>query len=318
MEYRFEVALCAHLERTTDWVIARQLGASVAEPGSRVMDVVGVQPGPAFDDRARITSETIPPAAIEASVGVGRARDPREAFDVHPEARTELVERAVERGFYTVERRDGRRCVRQTTRYPENWFGDLVGIENKPDLGRPGDLDRQLLLDSRLGLFDRVILATASHVTGAHENRVPDPIGIWRFDPDTGERTVVRKPTRLSVHEPGIEPRESHPDRTDVAVVPPSAKHRQRVRIAERAYGKGWRPKLPACDNCRATDDGRPFCSYFNRVIDPARECGADCPGHDPADPPDTEADRLRDRLTPWRRDPSGVVSRQTGLDRFG
>lgn len=318
MEYRFELALCAHLERATNWIVARQLGASVVEPGRRVMDVVGVVPGPAFDDRAQITSETIPPAVVESDLGPGRARDPADAVDAHPDRRAELIDRGVERGVLAVERRDGRRLVRQTARYPDRWVGEVVGIENKPDLGTPGALESQLRLDSRLAVFDRCVVATASHVTGAHRNRIPEEIGIWRFDPETGERTVIREPRQLSVEEPGIEIREQRRDRTDVAIVGAEAKARQRTRIAERAYGKGWRPALPACGQCEPTDDGRPRCAYFDRVIQPARECGQACPGHEPADPPPADLDALRAERTPWRRDPAGGVRRQTGLDRFG
>ena len=318
MEYAFELALCAELEAATDWIVARQLGGTVAEPGRRVVDVVGVEPGPSFDERARITSETIPPTAVEADVGAGRAREPSEVFDTHPETRAEAIERAVDCGFFTVERRGGRERVRQTTRYPDDWFGELVAIENKPDLGTPGALERQLRVDTRLALFDRAVLATASHVTGAHRNRIPDAVGIWRFDPDTGERTVVREATRLPVGEPGVEIRAEHAERTDVAVVDPAAKRRQRRRVAERAYGKGWRPEPPACDRCEPTPDGRPHCGHFDRVVEPNRECGADCPGFVAADPPELNRDAIRARRTPWRRDPDGTATRQSGLDRFG
>ncbi|ELK55782.1 hypothetical protein D320_02657, partial [Haloferax sp. BAB-2207] len=61
-EFAFELALCARLEQTTDWLPARQLGASVASPGSRIIDVCAVVPGPGFDDRARITDRAIPAA----------------------------------------------------------------------------------------------------------------------------------------------------------------------------------------------------------------------------------------------------------------
>jgi hypothetical protein len=66
-----------------------------------------------------------------------------------------------------------------------------------------------------------------------------------------------------------------------------------------------------------ATDDGRPRCGWFDRVVDPGRECGPDCPGHDSGPRPAVDADDLRAARTPWRRDPPGVVRRQSGLDRF-
>jgi len=317
-EYGFELGLCATLERETEWVLARQLGGAVADPGQRVVDVVGVAPGPAFADRARITASTIPPAAIEADLGVGRARSPKTAFDCHPGRRADVVADAVDCGFLVREPDDTQPRVRQTTRYPDEWVGELVAVENKPDLDRPGDLREQLRLDASLALFDRVVLATATHVTGAHRNRIPDPVGIWRFDSETGERRVVRPAERLPTDEPGIEPRAYRDGRTEVAVVSPASKRRQRRRVAERAYGKGWRPDAyPACARCAPTDDGRPWCDAYGRVVDPASDCGPDCPHYDSASPPRVDTERLRDARTPWERSPEGTVDRQVGLDQF-
>ncbi|QLG61258.1 DUF5787 family protein [Halorarum salinum] len=332
MEFGFELALCAHLERAEEWVLARQLGAAVVSPGARVMDVVAIEPGPGFADRARITDRAIPNAAVEADVGVGEARYWRDAFDGHPDRARERVDAAVESGFLARERRGGREYVRQTARYPDDWVGKLVGIENKPDLGSPGELERQLRFDVSLGLFDEVVLATASHVTRAHLNRIPEAVGVWRFDPDSGPtsahdrdsdadpggRTVLREPTPLRPDAPGIEVLDERPLRTDVAVVPPDEKAKGRRRVAERAYGKGWRTyDLPDCARCRATADGRPGCGHFDRVVDPAVACGSDCPGFEAGDAPSVDADALRDANTPWERDPAGTARRQSGLGRF-
>jgi hypothetical protein len=316
MEFAFELALCSHLEETTDWVLGRQLGAAVESPGSRVIDVCAVDPGPAFDRRAAITDRTIPPRAVESSVGPGEAVYWKDAFDCHPDAARRATDRAVDVGFFEAERRRGRRYVRQTTRYPD-WISRLVGIENKPDLGSPGDLQRQLRTDVSLGLFDAVVLATESYVTGAHLNRIPDAVGVWRFDPDAGERTVVRDPDPLATASAGVEPVAFHPLRTDVAVVSGEAKARARRRLAERVYGKGWRPALPDCARVRPTDDGRPYCRALDRVVDPGSDCGADCPQFDPAPAPDLDRERLRAERTPWVADPDGVARRQVGLNRF-
>ncbi|WP_284012968.1 DUF5787 family protein [Halobaculum litoreum] len=320
MEFGFELALCAHLERETDWVLARQLGGAVAAPGSRVVDVVGVVPGPGFDDRARITERAIPTAAVESAAGVGEAVPAARAVDGHPERARDVVDEAVACGFFVEERRGGKRYVRQATRYPDDWVGELVAVENKPDLARPGDLERQLRVDASLGLFDRVVLATESHVTGAHLNRIPEAVGVWRFHPDTDEREVVREATPLDPDAPGVELLAEHPGRTDVALVSPAEKARKRRRVAERAYGKGWRTyEFPACANCAADGDGRPRCAHFGRVVDPASDCGEACPGWEPAEPAadDDDAAALRDARTPWVRDPPGAVRRQAGLDRF-
>ncbi|MFW5911476.1 MAG: DUF5787 family protein [Halolamina sp.] len=317
MEVAFELALSAHLEATTDWLVARQLGAAVASPGARVMDVVGVVPSEEITDRADITRETIPPLAVEGAVGVGEAVPAADALDCSPEHAEAVAERAAEVGFFERERRGGRTYVRQTARYPD-WIDRLVGLENKPDLGRPGDLDFQLRFDVELALFDEIWLATESYVTGAHLNRIPGPVGVWRFDPATGEREVVREASPLPVDDPGVELRSEEPLRTDVAIVDADAKARQRRRIAERAWGKGWRPAaFPGCANCAASEDGVPRCDFYDRLVAPSMDCSTDCPGYEPGEVPDVDPQELRDDRSPWVRDPAGVAREQAGLDQF-
>ncbi|WP_137284295.1 DUF5787 family protein [Halorussus salinisoli] len=318
-EYPFELALCAHLEAHEETVVARQIGGGVHAPANRVLDVVLVEPGPEFEARANLTPETVPDAAIESDVGVGRASDPREAIDARPERAHRIAEQAVEVGFFERAVGGG---VRQAARYPDDWFGRLVAVENKPDLGDPGDLQTQLRKDASLALVDEVVLATESYVTGAHLNRIPEPVGVWRFDPETGDREVVREADRLPSDEAGVELLDEHPLRTDVAVASAEAKARRRRRMAERAYGKGWRPdEFPACAEIEAVaregSHGLPFCHWKGRVVDPAR-CGPDCPGHDPADAPEVDAEEVRDGRTPWVADPEGKARRQSGLDKFG
>ena len=320
-EFAFEVALCAALEAErlaagrTGPLLSRQLGAHVH--GRRVVDVLEVTPGPDFEDRVAITPHEIPAAAIDADVGTGQATYWREAFDGHPDHARSRMERAVEVGFLERERRNGRTYVRQVARYPD-WFDDLVAVENKPDLDRPGDLEAQLRTDVSLALVDFVVLATTSHVTGAHRNRIPDEVGIWRFDPDTGERTVLRDPTRLPVDEPGVERIERHRGRTDVRIVPPAAKARARRRLAERAYGKGWRTyDLPACTHCDPDDDGLPYCAWKDRPVRESDECGASCAGHAPEPAPAVDFEELRATRSPWDPDPPGRARTQSGLDRF-
>ncbi|WP_255193885.1 DUF5787 family protein [Natronobeatus ordinarius] len=322
-EFAFELELCATLEERRDGILARQLGASVANPGGRILDVICVEPGPEFDERVAITDASIPDAAIESAVGPGRARYWKDAFDCHPEAARRATERALEIGFFEAERRNGREYVRQVARYPE-WFGRLVGIENKPDLGRPGDLEFQLRTDVSLALVDEAILATESYVTRAHLNRIPDEVGVWRIHRDGDgplEIDVVREPTPLPVDEPGVEPLEDHPVRTDIAVVSPAEKARARRRLAERAYGKGWRTfAFPGCRACTPDDSSGatlPFCAWKGRVVDAGAECGPDCDGYEPGDSPDVDLEAERDRQTLWVADPAGKKRRQSGLDRF-
>ncbi|QSX00305.1 DUF5787 family protein [Haloterrigena alkaliphila] len=327
-EFAFELELCARLEERQEGVVARQLGASVADPGGRILDVVCVEPGPEFDDRVAITGESIPDAAIDADVGTGRARYWKDAFDCHPDHARRVTERACEIGFFERERHKSREYVRQVARYPD-WYGRIVGIENKPDLGRPGDLEAQLRTDASLALVDEVVLATESYVTRAHLNRIPDAVGVWRVhrptDPTDADAApeieVVREPTQLSVDDPGIEPREFHPGRTDVAVVDRDAKARARRRLAERAYGKGWRTyAFPDCEACRPADGTGatlPYCEWKERVVDAGSECGPSCPGYDPDSEADVDLEAERARRTAWVADPAGTRRRQSGLDQF-
>ncbi len=319
-EFAFELALCAHLETEFEGIVSRQLGASLHN--TRVTDVVCVEPGPEFDARTQITPETIPDAAIESRVGAGEARYWKNAFDCHPERARSVTERALEIGFFERERRGSREYVRQVARYPDDWFSGIVGIENKPDLGTPGDLENQLRTDVSLGLLDEVILATASHVTGAHLNRIPDEVGVWQFDPDSGTREVLREPTALSPTEPGIEVLERGSAKTKIRSVTSSEKASARRRLAERAYGKGWRTyDFPACVNVEdgefAGARGLPYCEWKGRFVHPAAECGADCAGHEPAEPPAVDLERERDRRSPWVRDPDGRQRQQAGLDQY-
>ena len=318
-EFAFELAVCAALEADSDGIVARQLGTH-----TRIVDVVEVSPGPAFERRTEITPEAIPGPAIESDVGVGRARRPRAAIDVRPDRAVAIADRAVEVGFFEAERRGGQRYVRRASPYPD-WIGGLRAIENKPDLDRPGGLELQLRKDVSLSLFDEVVLATESYVTGAHLNRIPDPVGVWRLDPEAGTFEVVRAAEPLSVDEPGMAVLDRSPARVDVDPVGTEQKARLRRRVAERAYGKGWRPdRLPGCEKAEprgtsfGNDDVLPYCAWKGRFVDSARECGPECGGHAPAEPPPIDADAVRDDRTPWAADPDGVASEQVGLDRFG
>ncbi|SIR64773.1 DUF5787 family protein [Natronorubrum thiooxidans] len=325
-EFAFELELCAHLEARREGVVARQLGAGVAEPGGRILDVVCLEPGPDFATRLEVTSASIPAVAIESAVGTGRTRYWKDAFDCHPDRARRATDRACEIGFFERDRRKGREYVRQVTRYPD-WYDRLVGIENKPDLGRPGDLEAQLRTDVSLALVDEIVLATESYVTRAHLHRIPEEVGVWRVHRDATadgdlEIEIVREPTPLSVDEPGIEPLEYQPGRTDIAVVSPEAKAQRRRRIAERAYGKGWRTyAFPDCGACRAEDSSGatlPYCEQYDRVVDASAECGPSCPGYKPAEVLKVDLEAERDRRTPWVAEPAGKRRQQSGLDQFG
>ncbi|MFB6121284.1 MAG: DUF5787 family protein [Halobacteriaceae archaeon] len=317
-EAAFELRLCAHLERR-DGVVARQLGASVGG-GHRVMDVVRVTPGPEFGKRVALSADTIPPAAVAADASVAEWRAVTDAFDLSPSHARAVAERAAEAGFFETTVRDGTMQVRRAARYPD-WAGSLVGVENKPDLGTPGDLATQLRKDVSLGLFDRVILATESYVTGAHLHRIPEAVGVWRVDFDAEDPIdVVREPSPLTPDTPGIQVVERHANRTEIRVAHAEAKARQRRRVAERAYGKGWRPAaFPDCARVAPTVEAEtplPDCDFEGRVVAPGADCGPDCPGHEAAPAPAYDPEAERERRTAWRAD-AGQAREQSGLDRF-
>lgn len=320
-EYGFELRLCAHLETVTDAIVARQIGGGCYDRGGRVLDVVMIEPGPAFEQRTAITSETIPPRAIFSHVGVGRARSWPHATDLSGETATRLLERALDVGFFEHVHHDGPTRVRQTARYPD-WIGSITAIENKPDLGSPGDLADQLRHDVALGIVDRVILATSSHVTGAHLNRLPAAVGIWQVNTTSEGMAIeeMRAPNMLDPTDWGIEIGDRVPLHRDIRAVSPEEKQRARIRLAERAYGKGWRPSFPACSQAipEATmeTDAIPFCRWKDRVVDPGR-CGPNCPGFDPESPPATDHRQERAERTQWDPDPAGFVRRQAGLAAF-
>jgi hypothetical protein len=324
-EYAFELRLCTHLEAAgvpgvgDPGVVSRQLGTSVHAAGGRIVDTVCVLPGREFDTRTTLTSDTIPPAVLEADVPIGEYERVTRVFDGRPDRARALAEHGADTGFLDVTRRDGQQVVRQTTRYPD-WIGCVVGVENKPDLGRPGALAHQLRHDASLAVLDYAVVATESHVTRAHLNRFPDEVGVWRVDFDRDDPIeVVREPERLDSSGPGLEVLDEHAGHTEVRPVTAAAKARQRRRVAERAYGKGWRTfDLPACAQA-GTGDGDtalPYCAHFDRLVDPAAECGEDCSGFEPADPPSADLDADRARRTDWEPD-AGGRRRQAGLDQF-
>lgn len=331
-EFAFELQLCAHLEQEYP-LVSRQLGAGVHTPGGRVIDILCVTPGPEFETRTRLTPRTIPAGVVEASIGVGEWTRVGRAFDGPPERGHRLAEAGADAGFLEYERRGGQTVVRQAARYPDDWFGRLVGIENKPDLGVPGALETQLRTDVSLGVLDEVWLATESYVTGAHLNRIPDEVGVWRVtvdDADTQDEgggtsarvEVVREATPLETAGPGIELLDERPGHSEIAVATSDEIRRQRRRMAERAYGKGWRTySMPACVHAESGSasgtTGLPYCEYKDRLVDAAGECGADCAGFESGPEPAVDHEAERARRSAWNPDPDSVARTQAGLDRF-
>lgn len=320
-EFAFEVRLCAHLETVTEGVLARQIGGGVHRGGRRILDIVHVAPGPAFAERVAITPRTIPPRAIHSDVGVTDATHGPGSLDLPPDRARAVIDEAVAAGFFERLPMGDGEYVRRTTRYPD-WIGPITAIENKPDLGAPGDLREQLRFDVALGLVDRVILATRSYVTGAHLNRLPEEVGVWRVRQaaDTLDVEEVRPPTPLASADWGIELGQRMPTGWRMRSVSPAAKRQARIRLAEHVYGRGWRVGFPGCQavSARSTSGtpALPYCAYYDQVVDPGG-CGPSCSGFTPAEPPPIDVAAERETRTGWRANPPGVPRRQTGLDRF-
>lgn len=338
-EFEFEVTLCATLEATGK-LVSRQLGTGIIHPGNRITDIITITTTDAFDNRTQITPEEIPEPAIKATVGPGRFQYWKDAYrelDIHPERAKSSMERAIDIGFFEAERRNGRTYIRQTTRYPD-WIDTIQAIENKPNLSRPGALQTQLKHDVALGVVDEVILATRSHVTRAHLNRLPDKVGVWEYR--NGTITVVREPTQLPVTTSGIERLTQHPGRTDIEIVTRYQKAQKRQQLGERAYGKGWRT-YELCDCSHITTQplhqhiegnqvtterksggrsvkGLPFCTQYAAIIDPGTTCGKDCPHYQSTESPiSTEFDTYREKTSPWTKNTRSLTRSQSHLDAF-
>ncbi|MFB6253164.1 MAG: DUF5787 family protein [Halobacteriaceae archaeon] len=317
-EFAFELNLCEYLENHRRGIISRQLGASIHGGGAnRVMDIVHVSPGPAFEKRLSLGSSTIPPEAIKVPVSTGKWQPVSEVFDKHPEHTNRIVKQAVKAGFFEFTRKDKQPVIRQVTDYPV-WYDTLTGIENKPNLNDPGNLSLQLDKDLALQLFDEIIVATTSYVTKAHLHRLPDEIGIWRFDPETSSLTVIRDPTQLNVQATGYDITETTPTRVDIKPVSQTEKHHKRRRIAELAFGKGWRiADLPACAHMEPSESGLPMCTYYDRVVNPNRACSPSCEGFKSGDKPTIDTAHLREQNTEWEKEPTGFAREQSSLDIF-
>ncbi|QZA88661.1 hypothetical protein K0C01_00335 [Salinarchaeum sp. IM2453] len=319
-EFTFELSLCAYLETQRDAIIARQLGAGVDSSGRRIIDIAIAEPGPRFEFRASLTAESIPIDLIEAPIGPGTFRSASDAIDRPVKHRQDLIERGAEIGFIEKRRNSGTAEIRQVVRYPYRWYSNLIGIENKPDLSSPGKLIDQLQFDVSLGLFDNVILATATRVTDVHLNRIPEEVGVWVYSPEDGIE-VVRQAEQLQPNAYGIELVSHNSDHSQISPVSEKAKQQARQRIAERAYGKGWRvSSLPECQSCnfqsRHGTPCLPFCVEKQQVVSPSGDCVSCSLRSDESthqyDPTDE-----RDRRTPWKANPTGYQHKQAGLDRF-
>lgn len=317
-ERAFEFQLCAHLEEARDAIVARQIGASPVRDRRRILDVVCIEPGPTFEKRTQIGPRAIPDELIRAAIPTGRFVPARRCLSVDPPHRETVLDAGVAAGFIERERRGGRTVIRRTVAYPSDWFDQITAIENKPDLRRPGTLSQQLRFDLSLAVADAVVVATASTVTGAHLNRIPDAVGVWEFDPQRGSCRVHRDPQRLETDAPAMIPTGHRSDHVPVRPVSVAQKRQVRRRIAERAYGRGWRRfPLIGCAHFRLDTAAAPRCAELASPIDPAHTCGDHCPFFTPASPPADVRSEIRSARTPWVADAAGFAREQSRIGEF-
>jgi len=215
----------------------------------------------------------------------------------------EAIHEADDRGILDV-RRDGNRIeIRRKWVYPD-WVDRIVAIENKPDLDASAArvLRPQLERDVALALADEAWVATTAtgeRVEPAILEDVPVEAGVLVVDPTDLSASVAWHPRSLDVDAPGtrIEDRSDESDSKYVQsaatfeYVDPERKHELRLRIAERAYERGWRSFIdsmrPDCRHFELHDaDGQllPHCAAKDRTQTSA-ECSGSCPEYEPEPP---------------------------------
>ncbi|QCJ48049.1 DUF5787 family protein [Haloprofundus sp. MHR1] len=199
------------------------------------------------------------------------------------------IHRAAARGV-VEKRRKGRRIeIRRIAPYPD-WIRRIVAIENKPDLDASAAraLSGQLEHDVETALADEVWLATAATdaaVEPALLESIPVDVGILALDFSAGVRAdageVAWYPSSLSPRADG--------DGVDSGDCGDRAE--TRLRLAERAYGRGWRSYHSTMrQDCRhfelrrAGDALLPWCAAKGRH-QTAAECAGSCGSFQPEPP---------------------------------
>ncbi|MFC4436752.1 MULTISPECIES: DUF5787 family protein [Natrialbaceae] len=214
----------------------------------------------------------------------------------------EAIHRADDRGILETRKNGNRIEIRRKWSYP-NWVDRIVAIENKPDLDASAarNLGTQLEYDVALALADEVWVATRE--TGERVEPVlfedlPVEAGVLALDPETLAADVSWYPRSLAVDEPGtrILERPDGGSRDGSAArfdsVTSETKAETRLRIAERAYERGWRSFVdtmrPDCRHfaLRGTDGIQllPYCESKERC-QTAAECSGSCSAFEPEPP---------------------------------
>lgn len=321
-EFGFELRVCAWAERQwdpadadSDVLVARQLGTQ-----RRRWDTVIIEADPdALRERAAFGPDELDPdlrslvanAPAEWTYYRDALPDPGYPWRYAREA----IHRASARGVLAERKRDNRIEIRRIAPYPD-WVRRLVAIENKPDLDASAAraLADQLERDVALGLADEVWVATRADATRALVAEMPSAAGVLTFDRsargeassdrtgeqerqpgatrerDTMDADIVWHPRTLDPERTGVRVTD-HGDPTNFEYVPANEKRETRARIAERAYGRGWRAYADTMrPDCRAFDlrkdgDGYvPYC-HANGCEQTAAECAGSCAEFSPEPP---------------------------------
>ncbi len=195
----------------------------------------------------------------------------------------EAIHRAADRNIVSLRKQSNRVEIKQIAQYPD-WLRRIIAIENKPDMDASAarNLGQQLSTDVDSQLADEVWVATKqtdNQVEPALLEDIPIEAGILSiaFDPHASDTAwtdadVLWQSTELA--------RDHPPDR-----------RRQRLILAERVYGRGWRSyhrtMRPDCRHFelrRYGDSMIPWCQAKQQT-QTAAECSSDCRAFEPEPP---------------------------------
>lgn len=209
----------------------------------------------------------------------------------------EAVHRAAGRDLIEKRKRGRRIQIRRKRPYPD-WVRRIIAIENKPDLDASAAraLSDQLEHDVTTALADEVWLATTrtgQRVEPALLEDFPVDVGVLTFDLDAAESGSERGPgLAIGADDATVDWYPSSlPTGKDGDRFSAREKQLRRQRIAERAYGKGWRSfrdtMRPDCRHFELERAGRallPTCAAKGRCQS-AAECSGSCPEFEPEPP---------------------------------
>lgn len=213
----------------------------------------------------------------------------------------EAIHEAADREILETRKRDGRVEIRRRWAYPD-WIERVIAIEHKPslDASAADALAAQLEYDVALGLADEVWLGTRASdeaTPPALLEAMPVEAGIVAIDTERLTGDVLWHPRRLAPGGAGTRilerPAGGSGDRSAARFeyVGAEEKAKMRLRIAERAYERGWRGAIdsmrPDCRHFRLAAETlthEPRCAAKGRAQSTA-ECSGRCPEFEPEPP---------------------------------